>query len=937
MFYHLGDLEDALTYALGAGSLFAVTDSSEYTQTILARCIDKYTEIRTSTAESSDEGADPRLIAIIERLFERCHADGQAAQAVGIALEARRLDQLETAVHRSSDPAATLHYALSVTQRLVVSAAFREKALRLIAKMVEESAAPDYAVVCSCLAHLGDSQGLADVIVTLVKGSDIDALKAYQIAFDLYGSELSALNIKIAAVLTKNMGLEEKKGDVAVAAPATTEAGGDDAMDTDTTTTTTTVTTTDAPADPTAEKALKCISILTGKIPLELERQFLARNCQSDPAILKNLKATVEPRNSVCQGAVIFANATMHSGTTNDTFLRENMDWLSRATNWSKFSATAGLGVIHRGNVASSRTVMSHYLPAQPGGASPSAYSEGGALYALGLIHSGHSSTDIRNILLQSLRASQQEVVQHGACLGLGLTLLGSCDTEAFEDIKNILYSDNAISGSAAGIALGLLFAGSGTEYCEEMLAYAHDTQHEKIIRGLATGLSIIQYGREEAAEGAIEAMTGDLDPIIRQGGMMALGLAYRGTSNNGAVARLLHHAVSDVSNDVRRTAVMCLGFVLMNAPEQCPRIVSLLAESYNPHVRYGAAMAVGIAAAGTGLREAVAMLEPMLTDSVDFVQQGTLISLSMILCNQPAARTKILRDRIDALSGSKAVELMTRMGYIMSSGILDAGGRNASIAPRSVDGHFRRTAVIGLALFTQYWYWYPMSYTLSLTLQPTALIGVDGSLGVPSEFYATCNAKPSMFAPPPPVTVDDKRSKSKLPTAVLSTTARVKARLAKKKKKEAEAAGGVAMQTDDEPTDAADKGEGGDDANDAGEDAEEVKKTKKEEEPNSFKLNNPSRVIPMQSRYVVIPEDQRFKPINNYTAGFIVLTDSKPDEGVPEYMFKEVKQEEGEKKEGEGAGGSGSGAGGQAGKSSKKNQSGDEPPPPEPFEYIPS
>ena len=41
-----------------------------------------------------------------------------------------------------------------------------------------------------------------------------------------------------------------------------------------------------------------------------------------------------------------------------------------------------------------------------------------------------------------------------------------------------------------------------------------------------------------------------------------------------------------DVSDDVRRAAVMCLGFVLMNVPEQCPRIVSLLAESYNPHVR---------------------------------------------------------------------------------------------------------------------------------------------------------------------------------------------------------------------------------------------------------------------------------------------------------------------------------------------------------------
>ncbi len=35
--------------------------------------------------------------------------------------------------------------------------------------------------------------------------------------------------------------------------------------------------------------------------------------------------------------------------------------------------------------------------------------------------------------------------------------------------------------------------------------------------------------------------------------------------------------------------------------PEQCPSVVSLLSESYNPHVRCGAAMALGICCAGTG------------------------------------------------------------------------------------------------------------------------------------------------------------------------------------------------------------------------------------------------------------------------------------------------------------------------------------------------
>lgn len=95
-------------------------------------------------------------------------------------------------------------------------------------------------------------------------------------------------------------------------------------------------------------------------------------------------------------------------------------------------------------------------------------------------------------------------------------------------------------------------------------------------------------------------------DPILRFGGMFAIGMAYRGTDNNGAIQKLLHFAVSDVSDDVRRAAVINLGFVLLGVPDQCPAIVSLLAQSYNPHLRYGAAMAVGIACAGSGAQLSV-------------------------------------------------------------------------------------------------------------------------------------------------------------------------------------------------------------------------------------------------------------------------------------------------------------------------------------------
>lgn len=94
--------------------------------------------------------------------------------------------------------------------------------------------------------------------------------------------------------------------------------------------------------------------------------------------------------------------------------------------------------------------------------------------------------------------------------------------------------------------------------------------------RGLALGIALTVYGREEEADTLIEQMTRDQDPILRYGGMYALALAYSGTANNKAIRQLLHFAVSDVSDDVRRTAVLALGFVLYSEPEQVGALSSI-------------------------------------------------------------------------------------------------------------------------------------------------------------------------------------------------------------------------------------------------------------------------------------------------------------------------------------------------------------------------
>ena len=78
--------------------------------------------------------------------------------------------------------------------------------------------------------------------------------------------------------------------------------------------------------------------------------------------------------------------------------------------------------------------------------------------------------------------------------------------------------------------------------------------------------------------------------------------MAYAGTNNNSAIRRLPYVAVSDA--DEVRDVGHGLGFVVQT-PEQVPSSFRF-SRDYNPHVRYGAVMAIGVACAGNPSKQAL-------------------------------------------------------------------------------------------------------------------------------------------------------------------------------------------------------------------------------------------------------------------------------------------------------------------------------------------
>jgi len=823
VFYHLGEMKDSVNYALGAEEKLDVTEKSEYVDTIVAECVDEYISQRNSDVE-----VDSRLTAVVERMFENCFEEGEFKQALGIALESKRLDIASESIRKSPDLDDMLRYCFDVALTVVKQRNFRRDVVEMLVSIHRNVSLPDYISIGKCLLVLEDVEALAKVFDDLLSGSEEQAALAYQIGFDISESELQGFlkNVvgRIEATPVDNAVVKDRR------------------------------------------KNLK--EILEGTKSIKVQLEFLSKKSKADANIVKNLQDNTSALNSTIRNGIVLANAIMNNGTSNDSFIRNNVDWLGQSANWSKYIATAASGMIHQGNMTPSMSVLGAYLPNMGSNQTGGAYAEGGALFALGLVHKGHGDSVVeylKNTLKNSIEvmdggeSKKTEVLLHGGALGVGLAAMATNDMEIYENLTTILRGDAAVSGEAAGIAAGLIMLGSGNEsVASDLLNFAHDTQHEKIIRGASLGVALVMFGREEGSEGIIEQMVNDQDAIVRYGSMFVTALAYCGTANNKAIRRVLHLAVSDVSDDVRRAAVMSLGFILSSMPSQCPKVVALLSESFNPHVRYGSAMALGIACAGTGSEEALRLLHPLSKDPIEYVRQGAYIAMSMILIQQNSKRNpyaKEARELFEKSALEKREDLSVKFGALLASGIIDAGGRNVTISLRSKTGHARMTSAVGMALFCQYWYWYPFAPFLSLCFHPTALIGLNTKLQLPTISVRSC-VRPSLFAYPPPIELKKEKAPVKGPSAVLSTAARAKARKGEKPAESKEVQEDVMKEE------------------------EQVEGGKKEEEQAFEVLENPARVVPEQERFISWEAEERYRPVNPVSrSGICVLIDSKPSE----------------------------------------------------------
>jgi len=305
-----------------------------------------------------------------------------------------------------------------------------------------------------------------------------------------------------------------------------------------------------------------------------------------------------------------------------------------------------------------------------------------------------------------------------------------------------------------------------------------------------------------------------------------------------------------------------------------------------------------------------------MTKDAVDYVRQGAFIALAMVLVQRSEKQEPEVaefRKTLEKIIEDKHEDTMTKFGCIIAEGIVNAGGRNVTLALHAPSGHKRMAACVGMAMFSQYWYWYPLVPMLSLAFSPTSVIGLNKDLNMPV-ISMKSNAPPELFAYPPMKEEKKKDLGPAAPTAVLSITEKAKKRELKRTKSQ----GGMDVDKEGEDKDGEkkeEKKEGDMDVDKEGEDKDGEKKEEKEEEkPTDHEIvQNPARVTIPQRQFITFDQDDRYVPVRPgaiATSGIILLTDTKPDE-EQHIVENSIVAPEGDEPEG------------------------DEPDPPEPFEYT--
>lgn len=727
LYYYKNDYENAFSYILKYSELFSTDADDVFSKNILSIVFQKYISYRENGIDIS-----PEHTIIIEKCLNNIKKKKNYSQLLLLSFELKRIDYVKDAIENDN---SLKKLALELCLSNDYKQKFIQDLLRLLVKKEKEKESENererekgQLELADIYDILEDHESATEQILELVNSkNENDLLLAYQIAFDISDNSRRMFIKKIYKRI-KASSIDEQIKD-------------------------------------------NLMNILNGRKKYEYYTKYLQSfNIKKYHVLINILKKKIDNKPYQLSVFLLFYSF-LYLGTGNDGLFRKMVEdekptFADLKSTWYIYCIVSSVINIHFGRVSDIENIIGPWVNPNK----TPVYIFSGSLFSYALL-CGNRILDGKDKLMEltseqvkkweellnseNEKDKDKEILLHGSVFFYAFAHLESHKSKIAEPIYNLLVKSSSSNNvrpeicKMAAIAMGLIYLGSANKdiYIKLYEIFKNSIEHDKISRGFAICFAFIFYGKGSDADECIEKLISSRSDIEREAAAYIISLANVGNGSSKALKRLLQTAVSDVNEEVRKAASIGVGFVLSRRPEEVPSMIKLLAHSHHRHVRMGSALAIGISCAGTGDKDVIEILKPLLTDNEDMVRQHAMISMAMVLQQQNEKKVPYVKEFREYLkniiiSNKKRTDKNTFELYIYGAsqafGILHASVGGSVLSCNSLKGRNSVTSTIALFLFCNYFYWISFSSALSLALHPTTIIGVNKDLEIVSKLENT-------------------------------------------------------------------------------------------------------------------------------------------------------------------------------------------------------
>lgn len=740
-YYFLGKLEQAVEFAILSGDKFDYKNETDsYCVAVTGYIFTLYKKYPT--------GEVPKLLFdLCMKVLDHLVETKNYASALCISVDIRNIEYIERVI---DDEPALIPEAIRLLLFDSQSLTFSDKLSELLAlKATTDNCEGQLDLFVMLLYRQKDAKSIADVLDYLIGCGDVSCTyTAYSICFEISQIAPKFFRDEVIACL-------EQLGETQI--------------------------------------VHNLINIINCNIPFYYKSMFMKNNASHDKNMLKHFMDLPDEQHHQTHMSVTICYAISTAGTCNDelfderigTFFVPNRDSrFSFNYIWSDFCSGASCVLTHQHNDNAYDTNKSYVNESAPSFL-------GGVLLALGIDLSRYCPPSSEGVVLNLLRSkldSDNPQVRYGASLGYSLMKVSSAEDDTCKSFMETIvdykkYEPEVVESVAYSLGIMLMKRGK-CDYLDKLISVLLKSESDKVCRGIALAIGFIMYDLRETINEVIEPLQNHSNSYARLAAVWAISMAYIGSDDDDSLMKLLQYASTDPLDEVKRASVIGMAFVVSGRTNSLINYLNYLVTSFHPFVRAATALSLGIAYAGSGNPEAVALIKPLLEERNSVVLQHAYIGLSLILQQHNPYETPFYKEFFSTMQKRclRIIEIgdiydsSDLFGICLAFGILNAGGRNVVASLKTLGGQFSRLSVASMAIFTNYYYFIPLSLLLPLTFQTTFMIGMteddQGMLTVVSDWEVKCNCKRKVYHDPP--SYDESKTPVKRATPELSVKAKV-------------------------------------------------------------------------------------------------------------------------------------------------------------------